>query len=90
MAPIDGEPGPGDVELAVALELAGLSAAVDQPALAAAAVAMGRLLDSRAQSAKPSAARVLAPLLDDLHKASARDRRGGLSVVKAMTDPGGA
>ena len=38
---------------------------------------------------KPSAARQLVRVLDELHKASARTRRGGLALVKAMTEKGG-
>jgi len=83
--------GPGDAESAVQLELAGLSAAAEQPAVAAAAVAMARLLDHpRVSSPKPSAARQLTRILDELRKASARDRRGGLRAVREMTGPNNA
>jgi hypothetical protein len=73
--------GPGAVESAVKAELAGLSQAQVQPALAAGALAMGRVLDSRADSSKPAAARMLVRLLDELHAASARRPRGGLHRV---------
>jgi len=80
---------PGRVEMAVATELEGLPAADSRPGLAALALAMGRVLDHpRALSSKPAAARQLARFLDDLHKGSAA-RRGGLSVVRQMTEKGG-
>lgn len=83
--------GPGDVELATVAELAGLSAAAEQPGLAAAAVAMAKVLDHpRALSPKPSAAKQLIAALDTLRMASARHRGGGLRAVRAMTDKGGA
>jgi hypothetical protein len=74
--------------LSVQGEVAGLAAAELQPVLAAAAVAMGRLLDGRAQSAKPSAAKQLVALLDELHRASARRGRGGLRAVRELTVKG--
>lgn len=90
---LSGEPaapaGPGRVESAVQVELAGLSAAAEQPGLAEVALAMGRLLDSRAQTAKPSAARQLMAAMDTLHAASVRSRRGGLRAVREMTGPKG-
>ncbi len=46
-------------------------------------------LPARAQSSKPSAARQLVRVLDELHKGSARTRRGSLKLVRAMTDKGG-
>jgi hypothetical protein len=76
---------PGPVELAVQSELATLVSAESRPALAAIAAAMARLLDSRAAGPKPQAARVLASVLDTLHKGSAQGRRGKLAVVKSMT-----
>jgi len=60
-------------------------AAQERPGEAAAAIALGRVLDGRAQTTKPGAAKVLAGLLDSLRAASARDRRGGLASVRAMT-----
>jgi hypothetical protein len=44
----------------------------------------------KAVSSQPAAAKVLAVLLDKLHSASARGRRGGLALVRTMTDKGGA
>ena len=38
----------------------------------------------------PAAAKVLATLLDRLRSASAYGRRGGLALVRTMTDKGGA
>ena len=40
--------------------------------------------------AKPAAAKVLAVMLDKLATASAGGRRGRLSVIKSMTEKGGA
>jgi hypothetical protein len=75
---------PGPVEVAVEEEVAGLADA--RPGLAQAALAMARVLDNpRAISSQPAAAKVLAALLDKLHSASARGRRGRLAVVKSMT-----
>jgi hypothetical protein len=78
------------VEAAVELELAGLPAAAERPGLAAAALALARVLDNpRAMSPHPPAARVLARLLDELRK-PAQSRRGGSKVVRAMTGKDGA
>jgi hypothetical protein len=75
---------PGPVEKAVQAELGGL--AVSRPSLAAIAVSMARILDNpRAKSTQPPAAKVLASVLDTLHKGSAQVRRGNLSLVKSMT-----
>ena len=80
---------PGPVELAVIQEI-GL-AAEERPAVAAAAVALGRLLDNpRAIGQHPSAARVLSSLLNQLHKVGAPRRRSHLAMVKQMTDRNGA
>ena len=38
----------------------------------------------------PAAAKVLTSLLDKLHSASARDRRGRLAVARTLTERGGA
>lgn len=81
--------GPGAVELATKAQLADLSAAESQPGLAAIAVALAKVLDGRIPTPKPAAARQLVRVLDELHKASARTRRGGLALVKAMTEKGG-
>jgi hypothetical protein len=73
----------------VGLELGGLPAAEARPGLAAAALAMGRILDNpRVPSAKPGAARQLGRLLDELRK-PVPGGRGGLKLVRAMTDKGG-
>jgi hypothetical protein len=77
----------GPVELAVQAELDGLAAARSRPGVAAAAVVMGRVLDSHANSSKPSAARVLTRLLDELHKRSDL-RKSRLTVVRKMTERG--
>jgi hypothetical protein len=73
--------------MAVAAELDGLAAASSRPGLAACAVVLGRLLDSRAQSSKPQAARQLADILDRLHKGAA-PRRGRLTLVRSMAKAG--
>jgi hypothetical protein len=74
----------GPVESGVEAEIAGL--AESRPGLAAAALALARILDSpRAVSSQPAAAKVLAGLLDKLRSASGRGRHGNLSVVKSMT-----
>jgi hypothetical protein len=70
-------------------EIAGL--AEGRPGLAAAALAMARIMDNpKAVSSQPSAAKVLASLLDKLRSASAQNRRGRLAVVRTMSDRGGA
>jgi hypothetical protein len=52
---------------------------------------VARVLDNpRAISSHASAAKVLATLLDKLRAASARGRRGGLAVVRTMTEKDGA
>ncbi len=82
--------GPGAVELAVRAEIEGSAGAEARPGVAAAAAALGRLLDSpRVMSAHPPAAKALTMLLGTLGKAPARGRRGGLALVKAMTERGG-
>lgn len=42
----------------------------------------------RAVSTQPAAAKVLVALLEKLHTASVRGRRGGLAVVRTMTENG--
>jgi hypothetical protein len=55
------------------------------------ALAMVRLLDrSKAVNQHAAAAKVLSGLLDKLATASAGGRRGRLSVIKSMTEKGGA
>jgi hypothetical protein len=52
---------------------------------------MARVLDNpRAVSTQPAAAKVLAVMLDKLRSASAHGRRGGLALVRTMTEKGGA
>ena len=80
---------PGQVEKAVQAEIGGL--AVSRPSLAAIALAMARISDNpRTKSTQPPAAKVLASVLDTLHKGSAQTRRGNLTLVKSMTEKGGA
>jgi hypothetical protein len=83
------EPGPGPVEIGVSEEIDGLAAQA-RPGLAAAALCLARLLDNpKAISQQPAAAKVLISMLEKLRAASARGRRGNLSVVKSMTEKGG-
>jgi hypothetical protein len=80
---------PGPVELGVEAEIQGV--ADGRPGLAAVALAMARLLDDpKAKNQAPAAAKVLVSVLDKLHSASARGRRGHLSSVRTMTQKGGA
>jgi len=79
---------PGPVESAVEAELAGL--AEDRPGLAQVALALARIMDNpKAVSSQASAAKVLIASLDKLHSVGAQNRRGRLSVVRTMTEPGG-
>jgi hypothetical protein len=49
------------------------------------------LLDNpKAINQQPAAAKVLGALLEKLRSASAPGRRGGLAVVRTMTEKGGA
>lgn len=81
--------GPGPVELAVQAQLEELSAAQAQPALAAAALCMGRVLDGRSPTPKPQACAKLVDVLERLRKGS--ERRGSrLALVRAMSDKDGA
>lgn len=75
------ESGPGPVEVAVQAELAGLSTAELRPAIAAAALALARVLDGRAVSSDPNAARQLTKLLDELRK-PVPGRKGALKLVR--------
>src|SRR5690349_13837124 len=79
---------PGPVESGVQAEIGG-PAAEARPGLAQMALAMARILDSKAVNQQPAAAKVLASLLDKLHQAGAPGRRGHLATVRAMTDRGG-
>lgn len=83
-------PAPGPVELGVAEEIDGLASAA-HPGLAQAALALARILDNpKAVNQQPAAAKVLAMLLTQLRSVSARGRRGGLAVVRTMTENSGA
>ena len=76
----------GPVVAAVQADIAALGDLTGYRALAAAAVAMGRILDDPRQvTTQPSAAKQLASLLEVLRRAAA-PRRGRLAVVQAMTD----
>jgi hypothetical protein len=55
-------------------------------AIAAAALALARVLDGRAVSSHPSAARVLTKLLDELRK-PVPGRKGALKLVRQMSNP---
>jgi hypothetical protein len=80
---------PGPVESGVEAELAGLSDA--RPGLTQIALSPARIMDSpKAVNQQPAAAKVLTTVLDKLRSTSARGRRGGLSVVRTMTEKGGA
>src|ERR1700761_6905224 len=75
---------PGPVEAAVNDEIGGLAADA-RPGLAQTALALARIMDNpKAVNQQPAAAKVLAALLEKLHSASARGRRGSLSVVRSM------
>jgi hypothetical protein len=51
------------------------------------APALARILDNpKAINQQPAPAKVLAALLEKLRSASARGRRGGLAVVREMTN----
>jgi hypothetical protein len=81
---------PGPVESGVTAEIDGLAAQA-RPGLAQAALALARVLDNpRAVNQHAAAAKVLSSLLDKLRAASARGRRGGLAVVRTMTEKDGA
>ena len=81
---------PGPVESAVRDEIGGLAAGA-RPGLAQVALCLARLMDNpKAINQQPAAAKVLAAMLEKLDSASARDRRGGLAVVRTMTEEGGA
>ena len=76
----------GRVELAVRAEIDAISGADSRPALAASAIAMGRILDDwRLTTTWPSAQRRLMAALDALHKASAPGA-GRLATVARLSD----
>jgi hypothetical protein len=80
--------GPGPVERAVTSEVSGLALAAARPALVETAVSLAKILDNpRAISQQPAAAGKLVDLLDTLHKGAA-PRRGGLALVRSMTEKG--
>jgi hypothetical protein len=71
--------------------LAGLAQAELRPGLAEIALALARnVLDNpRAVSSHAAVAGKLADILDRLHRGGAVPRRGGLALVRTMTDKGG-
>jgi hypothetical protein len=74
------------VVAAVRADIAALGDLTGYRALAAAAVAMGRILDDPRQvTTQPSAAKQLASLLEVLRR-KATPRPGRLALVQAMTD----
>lgn len=80
---------PGPVESGLAEEIDGLASEA-RPGLAQAALALARILDNpKAINQQPAAAKVLSVLLEKLRSASARGHRGGLALVRTMTDKGG-
>jgi hypothetical protein len=84
-APVTPPNGPGGVEAEIA-DLAEV-----HPGLAQIALALARTMDNpRAVSSHAPAAKVLVALLDKLRSASALRRRGGLSLVRTMTEKGGS
>lgn len=74
----------GPVELALEEQLAGLSAAQEQPALAQAALALARVLDGGVPTPAANAARGLADILDRLRKGSDL-RKSRLASVRQMS-----
>jgi hypothetical protein len=89
--PVDETPTVADaaglVVAAVQADLAALGDLTGFQALAAGAVAMGRILDNpRWVTTQPSAAKQLASLMAVLHRAAGPQRRGRLAVVQQMTD----
>ena len=75
---------PGPCEVALAVQLSELSAAVEQPALAQAALALARVLDGGVPTPAANAARGLADILDRLRKGSDL-RKSTLTRVRAMS-----
>jgi hypothetical protein len=88
LAPVAPEPvAAGPVVAAVEADIGGLGELRGYRALAAAAVAMARILDSDGHvPTMPAAAKQLASLLDTLHR-EAGPRRGRLAVVQEMSKP---
>ncbi|HWY00533.1 MAG TPA: hypothetical protein VNY55_11810 [Mycobacterium sp.] len=80
--------GPGPVELAVEVEIAGLAEA--RPGLAQIALSLAKILDNpRAVNQQPAAAAKLADILDRL-RMGADARRSKLASVRQMTAKTGA
>jgi hypothetical protein len=76
----------GPVVAAVRADIAALGDLTGNQALAAAAVAMARILDSDGNvPTMPSAAKQLASLLGLLHRQAATPRRSRLAVVQEMS-----
>ena len=51
------------------------------------ALALARIMDNpKAVSQQPAAAKALATMLNQLHTAAARGRRGNLALVRSMTE----
>jgi hypothetical protein len=79
------------VESAVQAELHSLNAGTNRPSVAQIALALARILDNpKAVSSQPPAAKVLAAMLEKLRSTSAQGRRGGLALVRTMTEKGRA
>jgi hypothetical protein len=84
--PPTGDAADGPAVAAVRADLAALGDLTGCQALAAAAVAMARILDDRRLvTTQPSAAKQLASLMAVLHRQAA-PRSGRLALVQAMTD----
>jgi hypothetical protein len=80
-------PHDGSVVSAVRAELDSSPGAVERPGLSAVVLALAAILDdTRHVATQPGAAKVLASLMDKLHQAGTRGRRGHLATVRAMTD----
>ena len=84
----NGSPSPlaNMVESAVAEEIGALGGH-NRPGLEAVALALARLMDNpRVVSTQPAAAKVLVALLEKLRSVSVRGPRGGLALVRTMTE----
>jgi hypothetical protein len=78
---------PGPVESGVQAEIGDLADA--RPGLTQIALSLARLMDDpKAKNQQPAAAKVLVTVLEKLHSASARGRRGHLALVRTMTEKG--
>jgi hypothetical protein len=77
----------GPVEAGVQDEISG-PAAEARPGLAQTALALAHIMDNpKAVNQEPAAAKVLVTVLDTLRKGAARNRRGGLELVRVMAEP---